>query len=527
MPIPSNLEKHDIMEPVKDVVSKKHAPQDDSHPAAIMARLLRCWVEKESASQAYVQTWLCGYDLPPIGGAADDEPFLWLLRGCTGYPEGRKALANVVQVLLSERLAPPYPEQKDRYWLNLVWLADGLQMPSLLKTALQDFAHSAPLEGKYRGISLRKASLKAAGLPAEAPAESAPIPPFPPIDQAPGDPCFEFLVWLDTRRCRAEDLAAWLSGRLPFREPAPYAREQPYVRLIGIPLGSKYASRKIVLAEAAAQLLDDKMRHAKLDKEGKRIVHNLLLLCAELRLPDVLCAPLKAWLSKDRLPKNLRKDLRTAILNNQRDNSLKEVWLDMLRGKEFPILPADARAALEAIRLMPASPDKPGLWDTETIGEALRIVADYTTFAEFDDLLKEIDETYPNLEYGAAIGACAGRNWPAWAIGALWLHLARSPKSTNGTDPLVSCDRWFKDIVVPELQKKGLSQPPKRGPSYAPAILASLKDDLPNRSLRENANVFVSYCLPLDEMGYQDQRQKQNVKDVHRRLMRERFALTV
>ena len=237
------------------MAKKKPASRHDSRPEAVMGRLLKVWVEDQSAPPARLQTWLCGYDLPPLGSAEDDEPFLWLLGGCSEYEKGRNALADAVTLLLTKRVPPPEPDQKSTYWYNLLMLAQGLRMPKRLRPVLREFAQNTRLDGSYRGIPLRQVSLAAAGLPLEKPEKGVPNHPFVVPDPAKSDPCFGFLSMLDSGNCTSRVLRTWLAGKLPFTNTAPYPGEQPYVRLIGcIPLGGKHYPRKVALAKAASRV---------------------------------------------------------------------------------------------------------------------------------------------------------------------------------------------------------------------------------------------------------------------------------
>jgi len=422
-------------------------PKNDASPSATMANVLRRWVKEQHANPKLLQEWLSGYGLPSLSRGMDDEPYLWLLRGLKKFPEATQPLTDAVESLLFSTDELPTTTPPNRYDYNVIMLAEALRTPERFQSGLLAFAERIPGEARYRGISLRKI------LPASVSSQLLPVadkqPPFPVPVPDGKDPCLNYLKLLDSKKLTREKLAAWLNGDLPFDNTAPYAGREPYVRLIGcLPLGALLYARQQTLSKAAATLLRKADKSASYRK-NQPLMHNLLLLCKELRMPDTLCQPLLSLMNRRNLTPTTRTDLRSAILNNQRDNSLKHVWLDMLEGKKSSILPADTNAALNAVRLMPQSLKKPDWPDIRALGTGLRLLG--TTLEKqgdrcqvFQNQLTRIRHTYCDLPLDRSLIKTAdATEWMPWQVKCLnlfvpltgmryfvWEETARSLAST-------------------------------------------------------------------------------------------------
>lgn len=235
--------------------------------------------------------------------------------------------------------------------------------------------------------------------------------------------------WLDAPDWQESQLIEWLQGNCL---PALDLDEEPYESLLqGLPLADERYRAETELARRAARLLESP-RTVDGSRDGRdKLLYNLLMLSAGLSSPTQLAEPLYEMFQRRRLEGewqgiNLRQALESALITNQRDSRLEDVWLEMLKQRRHDFLTGDEYAGFEGIRLMPASDATRGEPALDAIGTALAAMAAHLEKRRdrrvvFHQLINRVLRTYPgrptwdnDLVYQAH-----KNDWPGWAVECL------------------------------------------------------------------------------------------------------------
>jgi len=269
-------------------------------------------------------------------------------------------------------------------------------------------------------------------------------------------------AWLVRDKGDLEPLKKWLTGH---NLPNPIGMdEDPYVWLLrGLPLADERYSAEVKLAQRAAIMLDMKLDTSPPSSEGNKLIYNLLMLCAGLSCPTELADPLYEMFERRELEGkhqsiDLRQSLESALITNQRDNRLKDVWLTMITRGKHHFLTGDEYAGFEGVRLMPASESRRGEPDIETIGPALAAMAvryhrRSNRRIEFYKLIDRILRTYPlrpTIHHDLVYAAHWCR-WPDWAVLTLPALLVPVTCKKGEAVALV----W--EVIIPVLESAGVN----------------------------------------------------------------------
>lgn len=225
------------------------------------------------------------------------------------------------------------------------------------------------------------------------------------------------------------DLAWLLAGSTL---PAIGYEDPPYVRILrAIPAEPQLRRPvELKLARRAAELLWSRGCD-EFDDAGRRveILDNLYNLCVGIAAPRELAEPL--WTEYLRFrddpgmfrPQFLLAALRDALVENQIDSRLWNVWRAMLAGDPLVPLVGGQDVGFRGLRLMPPSPDRLGHPAIDEIGAGLGIIAEKLTDipgrrVEFRKRIASLERTYPgHLSWSRDLILAADRNgWPAWAV---------------------------------------------------------------------------------------------------------------
>lgn len=235
-------------------------------------------------------------------------------------------------------------------------------------------------------------------------------------------------AWLERDDWEIRQLTEWLCGK---GLPASDIDQEPYVWLLhGLPLADERFHAETELAARAARLLETQIDLHPPDKHRDELLYNLLMLCAGLSCPTQLAEQLYAILQRRRLTGShqgisLRQALESALITNQRDDRLRDVWQEMIEGRRHEFLSGDEYAGFEGIRLMPTSEATRGEPALDAIGSALtgmirHLATRRDRRLEFYRLMDRVLRTYPRQTWKSDLVHMAHEhNWPDWAVSCL------------------------------------------------------------------------------------------------------------
>lgn len=208
--------------------------------------------------------------------------------------------------------------------------------------------------------------------------------------------------------------------------------DEPYLWILrGLPETEAGRTVKAQLLQRVAALLEKKPDARRFGDQPEKLRYNLFLLCAGLHSPDQLADPLWKIFERGRLKGrfldlDLRVPLRSALIMNQRDARLREVWERMAEGKEHSLLPGDEFDALEGARFMPKSEQTDEEPDLDLLGKAFKGVAqrleeDPTRRRDLRYLINRVIDTYPKRSTWDwdLIQQAKKNQWPGWALECL------------------------------------------------------------------------------------------------------------
>jgi hypothetical protein len=206
--------------------------------------------------------------------------------------------------------------------------------------------------------------------------------------------------------------------------------EEPFLWFLeGLGAGSRRVRGERELARRLARVLDLAPDRQQLDQDRRQALYNVLVLCSEVRRPELLAGPLKLMLIRASLPEihlgyNLRFALRQALMMNPPGRELEPVWVAMARGEIHPFLPSDRYDAFNGVLLLPQ--DDKGDFAVAAMSEVLNALVEaleshekgeterYALFAAMLDKVTEcwVDERYLVRFWREAFDA----PWRTWAL---------------------------------------------------------------------------------------------------------------
>ena len=255
-------------------------------------------------------------------------------------------------------------------------------------------------------------------------------------DSAVRDMRRQLKTWLARRDSAPEQLISWLQGE---GLPPSNIQQEPYAWVLdGLPLADERYLAETRLATRIAHLLNAQPDKQPLDERRSEWLYNLLMLCAGLSCPTELADELHAMFRRRQLPAasalmeesleciRLPQALESALITNQRDARMRNVWLSMIRERGHEYLTGDEYAGFEGIRLMPSSSTTRGTPAVDDIGEALAIIATYIAHnrdrrVEFHGLIDRVLRTYSGRPAwdSELVHQAHRRVWPDWAVSCL------------------------------------------------------------------------------------------------------------
>jgi hypothetical protein len=267
--------------------------------------------------------------------------------------------------------------------------------------------------------------------------------------------------WIEKNDWRTQELIDWLQG---FGLPSARYEDEPFQWLLrGVPLAGERHHVEREFALRAATLLREQPDTRPVGRRPNELLYNLLELCAGLGVPDYLADPLYEMFERRALEQvwrgiDLRISLRRALIANQKDNRLENVWQDMLSGRGHQWLLGDPYDGFEGVRLQPHSADARGDPDLDAIGRALAAMAlhiadNIDRRAEFRSLVTRLMATYPGRpSWPADLIEQADKNkLPTWAVSALPSLFVRLSSESNSSNSDVRYLVW--NVFIPILKR--------------------------------------------------------------------------
>jgi hypothetical protein len=232
--------------------------------------------------------------------------------------------------------------------------------------------------------------------------------------------------WLELGEWDRAEFIAWLEGR---GIPAIGHDEEAYVWILrGLPLGADRYDAEKKLAKRAAEILRGQPDVARPGKRPKRVLYNLLLLCAGLGCPAELADPLYDMYARGKLQgewngQDLRACLRDALIENQADDRLLPLWERMRGAGGDSYLPGSVYDAFHGVRVKGTlngnhvGPDIPAI-AAALNGVALDIERSSRPRRTFRRWVDQVIETYPGRPswHTDLIRSAHENGWPWWAV---------------------------------------------------------------------------------------------------------------
>lgn len=191
----------------------------------------------------------------------------------------------------------------------------------------------------------------------------------------------QILEWLNQSSPNTQLLTEWLQG---YHLPSSRYEVASYDWLLrGVALIDEVPEAEALFAARVADLLDEAPEAESLDGQRHEILHNLLRLCAALRRrPQLGPALLRMYerLMDNRpitFPSELRFALTNALIFNQHDKALHNVWKAMLNGEKHELLIGNQVTGTEAMIWSTESEATWGQPNYNAIGHALGKIARY------------------------------------------------------------------------------------------------------------------------------------------------------
>jgi hypothetical protein len=154
---------------------------------------------------------------------------------------------------------------------------------------------------------------------------------------------------------REARLVRWLQN---YDEAADWG-DEPYIWILNsLPPGADGADARKAMAEVIQAVLARRPDVEPLGKHREQLLYNLLQLAAAIYRPNRLWQPLLELLNRRKLAgeflgSDLRASLRAALIGNQGDGQLAELWLRMGRNQEDYLPGTPVHAYYGALMLPP------------------------------------------------------------------------------------------------------------------------------------------------------------------------------
>jgi hypothetical protein len=147
--------------------------------------------------------------------------------------------------------------------------------------------------------------------------------------------------------------------------------------------------------------------------------------------------------------------LRSALIENQLDARLQDVWFSMLEGRPHEFLGGNEYAGFEGVLPMPASRETRGQPALDALGQALRLMAErlkveHDRRPRFRRLVERALATYPGRARWPQemIAEANKHNWPEWALDCIELFVALPGTDEKGRRTFLLWRPAFEVISV-------------------------------------------------------------------------------
>jgi hypothetical protein len=235
------------------------------------------------------------------------------------------------------------------------------------------------------------------------------------------------IPWLADPDWSSDKLVSWFKDNIPRLETR---RGDTYREILqALAVDPERERWEHELARRVARLLTE-IAATPASTWNAPLVSGLLKLSAGLSRADELGSPLCELWGKCSASGDLRRFVLAALIENQADRSLQDVWRQMLDPSvETPL--GTALDGLRGILRMPAPSSEEQDADLDEIGAAVRRIADSlpedrSRAAYFDSLLSEIKAAMPSAISDETLISLADKHtWPRWAVHRLNLFVER------------------------------------------------------------------------------------------------------
>jgi hypothetical protein len=241
----------------------------------------------------------------------------------------------------------------------------------------------------------------------------------------------EVRTWLRQRQNNTGRLFEWLQG---YHLPSDAYQLEPYAWLLHAlpPDGSRF-QLQTELSQSTAEVLRDIAELAKHVRRPAPFYRNAFWLAAGLRYPNVLAKVLvdlyrqeinsQSALFQD---STVRDAFRAALVMNQCDAQMREIWESLVMGDSDPILSKGRYDGFTGLLMMPATHETLGKPYLPAIGFALKAIGVHLEPKQdrrprFRRLLQRTLETYPGWPTWNRdlIRQSIQKQWPVWAVECL------------------------------------------------------------------------------------------------------------
>lgn len=257
----------------------------------------------------------------------------------------------------------------------------------------------------------------------------------------------EVQTWLCASNGCGLRLLDWIEKDAVVGLPSP---EQNLISLVrGLSSNDQGVTSTILLARSLKVILID--GRDELEKRPSPVVAKFFMLCAELACPEVLGEPLlnlAADLKRrgsipERWTEEVLLSLRSALIANQVDDRLREVWKNLVSGQRDPLLLESRLAGYRGLSQMPPGTNAIGKPDFSAIGFGLKEMSVFWNNADerrvrFRKLVEMVENCYSKHNVNRQLIIEADRQrWEGWAVSCLKLY-----EEIDTTDDRIRTFMW-------------------------------------------------------------------------------------
>ncbi len=299
---------------------------------------------------------------------------------------------------------------------------------------------------------------------------------------------------------REARLVRWLQN---YDEAADWG-DEPYIWILNsLPPGADGADARKAMAEAIQAVLARRPNVEPLGKHREQLLYNLLQLAAAIYRPNRLWQPLLELLNRRKLAgeflgSDLRASLRAALIGNQGDGQLAELWLRMGRNQEDYLPGTPVHAYYGALMLPPVDGGRPSPVVKDSLSlAAADLESDFDRRRpRFMELLRSLTTAFPrdSARWDRDLVFMADEaRWPIWTCSCVNMFprftepgevgmpapVARTIRSSF--DVQISQELWGGCVARMTLRGEALAYYERFHDKFA-AYLASMQEQVRYRS---------------------------------------------